>query len=95
VVALRDRVHAVVTPGIGEGQAVVTVRTVDGRELVERVEAATGTPAHPLSDEELVVKFMDLVIPILPREKAERLIEAVWHLEDLDTVDEILRLATP
>ena len=90
VVALRDRVRAIVEPGIGEGQAVVTIRTADGRELVERVEAATGTPENPLPDEELMGKFMDLVLPVLPRDRAEQLAEAVWNLE---TVQDVSRLA--
>ena len=95
VVAMRDRVRAVVEPGLGEGQAVVTVRTTDGRELVERVEAASGTPGNPVPDEELVDKFMELVLPILPKEKAERMVEEVWQLDKLEGVSRIIELATP
>lgn len=95
VVALRDRVRAVVEPGLGEGQAVVTVRTLDGRELQERVEAASGTPGNPVPDEELVSKFMELVLPVLPREKAERLVEEVGRLERLESVSPLIELAAP
>lgn len=95
VVALRDRVRAVVTPGVKESQAVVIVRTTDGRELTERVEAASGTPENPLSDDDLVGKFMDLVLPVLPREKAEKLVEACWELDQLEDVSTLVRLATP
>jgi 2-methylcitrate dehydratase PrpD len=84
VVELRDRVRVVVEPGLSESQAVVIVRTVDGRELVERVEAATGTPDNPMPDHELVDKFMDLVLPVLPRERAEQLVDAVGGLEGLE-----------
>lgn len=95
VVALRDRVRAVVEPGLGEGQAVVTVRTLDGRELQEQVEAASGTPGNPVPDEELVSKFMELVLPVLPREKAERLVEEVGRLERLESVSPLIELAAP
>ena len=95
VVALMERVHPRVDVGLREGQAVVTIRTTDGRELVERVEAAAGTPGNPLSEEELVGKFMDLVLPILPREKAEQLVEEVWHLEKADDMSRLIALSTP
>ncbi len=95
VVSLRDRVRAVVEPGLGEGQAVVTVRTEDGREFQERVEAASGTPGNPVPDDELVEKFMELVLPVLPKEKAERLVEEVGRLERLDDLSRVIDLATP
>lgn len=95
VVALRERVRAVVEPGLRENQAIVTVRTHDGRELVERVEAASGTPGSPVSDEELKEKFMELVAPILPLERAERLVESVGRLERMEDVSPLLELAAP
>ncbi len=95
VVTLRDRVRAVVQPDLHENQAVVTVRTRDGRVLVERVEAASGTPGNPVSDEDLEEKFMDLVLPLLPREKAEGLAEQVRQLERLEDVSRLIELATP
>jgi 2-methylcitrate dehydratase PrpD len=95
VVRLRDEVRAVVEPGLKESQAVVTIRTVDGRELVERVEAATGTPEKPMPDDELVDKFMDLVLPVLPRDRAERLVEAVWELDEMEDVSSLAALSAP
>lgn len=95
VVALTNRVKAVVVPEITESQAVVTIRTVDGRILSERVEAASGTPQNPLSDDDLVGKFMDLVLPVLPREKAEEIIETVWSLEKMGDISRLVRLCRP
>lgn len=95
VVALRDRVRATIDPTLHERQAVVTVRTVGGAELVERVEAATGTAGNPMSDDDLVGKFMDLAGLVLPREKVERLVEQVWRIEKLEDVGELVALATP
>jgi len=95
IINMRDRVRAVVTPGIREGQAIVTIRTTDGRELTERVEAASGTPANPLSDADLVQKFMDLVLPVLPRDKAERMMDRAWKLEQVEDLSRLIELATP
>lgn len=90
--SLMGRVRVVPEPGIRESQAVVTIRTADGPALVERVEAATGTPANPLSDDELVEKFMDLVAPVLPRRRAQQLVEQVWELDRLNDVTSITEL---
>ena len=95
VVDLRDRVRAVATPSIGSSQAEVTIRTTEGRLLTERVEAASGTPANPLSDEDLVAKFMDLVLPIIPRENAEKMMDLVWDLEKEEGLSRLIDLATP
>jgi 2-methylcitrate dehydratase PrpD len=43
--------------------AVLTVRTKDGSELVEKVLANRGGPQRPLSDDELRTKFTDNVSP--------------------------------
>jgi 2-methylcitrate dehydratase PrpD len=85
----------VVEPGLKESQAVVIIRTEDGRELVERVEAATGTPDNPMPDDELVDKFMDLVLPVLPRDRAERLVDAVWELDSMEDASTLAALSTP
>ncbi len=92
VVALRDRVRPVVDPSIRESQAVVTIRTVDSRTLTERVEAASGTPANPLTDDDLVEKVMDLMEPVLPRRQAEQLVELAWKLESLESVAPLVAL---
>ncbi|MGI5835615.1 MAG: MmgE/PrpD family protein [Chloroflexota bacterium] len=94
VVALMDRVNPVVDPGLKESQAEVRVRTLDGRELVERVEAASGTPENPLSDDELVDKVMDLVLPVLPKEKAEQMVEEVELLDKAENLSRLISLVT-
>jgi len=93
VVALMDRVRLVVDRSLHENQAVVTIRTADGRELVERVEAATGSGANPMSDEELADKFMDLATGALPRDRAERLAELVWRMDELEDMSALVSLA--
>jgi hypothetical protein len=44
-------------PELAEGAASVTVRLTDDRELRERVTAARGTLANPLTDDEVVAKY--------------------------------------
>ncbi|HEX2988190.1 MAG TPA: MmgE/PrpD family protein [Chloroflexota bacterium] len=94
VIALMDRVRAQVEPGVLEDQAVVSIRTVDGRILVERVEAATGTPNNPMPDDQLMEKYLELSTRILPRDRAEQLAEQVAHMEKMEDPSGILEAAT-
>lgn len=93
VVALMERVRAVARPEIPKSQAIVTIRTSDGRQLVEKVEAATGMPGNPVPDDELVGKFLDMAVPVVGRSKAERLVDEIWHLERVEDVSGLVALA--
>lgn len=93
VTAMMDRVRVVVDPSLREGQSMVTIRTVDGRELNQRVEAAQGTPGNPVPDDELQEKFMELAQSTIPRDRAARLVEATLHLESLVDLRHLVELA--
>ncbi|HEX2987700.1 MAG TPA: MmgE/PrpD family protein [Chloroflexota bacterium] len=94
VVSMMDRVSAHVEPGVLEEQAIVSIRTVDGRVLVERVEAATGTPDNPMPDDQLMEKYMELATRTLSRERAEQLAEQVDRLEQMEELSLLIGTAT-
>ncbi|MGC4897433.1 MmgE/PrpD family protein [Micromonospora sp. DT31] len=71
--------------------AIVTVRTDDGREWTEEVLANRGGPQHPLSNDELAVKFRENVAGRLGDDDARRVEDLVLRLDELDSVDEIPR----
>jgi len=75
VIALRDRVHASVRPGIAEDAADVTVTLADGRTLHVAVDHAIGSLERPMSDADLARKFHGLVDPVLGAARADALIE--------------------
>lgn len=93
VVALRQRVVATVTPGLGRDQTRVTVTLRDGRQLMHTVEHGSGTAQNPLSDAQLVRKFHGLVDRVIGAERAARLAERVWALETLGDLAELAALA--
>lgn len=95
VVAMMDRVRAHVEPGILEDQAVVSIHTLDGRELVERVRAATGTPDNPMPDDKLLEKYMDLATKLLTTGQAEQLAEQVGHMETVEELSGMIALTIP
>jgi 2-methylcitrate dehydratase len=51
-----------------------------------------GDPRNPLTDEEIEEKFDALAAGVLSREKAGRLKEAVWRLEEVNSVTELMEL---
>jgi 2-methylcitrate dehydratase PrpD len=81
VVALRDRVVATVTAGIGEAQARAVITLKDGRRVEAFVEHAIGSTERPLSDSALDAKVRDLCDGVLPSNQAARMIEICRGIE--------------
>lgn len=74
VVALRDRVVATVTTGIGEAQVRAVVTLKDGRRVEKFIEHVVGSVERPMSDGDLDAKFLDLADGVLPAPQARRLL---------------------
>jgi 2-methylcitrate dehydratase PrpD len=94
-VGLRRKVSATADPALAEHQTEVAITLTDGRRLTEWVEAATGSPQNPISDEELRGKVHDLIWPFVPRWKEDRLLELIDGLEALPDVGAFAELLAP
>ena len=70
--------------------AVLTVRTREGRVLVEKVLVNRGGPDRPLSDAELTAKFRDNALRSLDAEAAGKIEDATTRLDDLASAGELL-----
>ena len=95
VLALRAKVAMAEDPAIGVEAAEVTVHTVDGRALSERVTQARGGLERPLSDTELEAKLRTLAADATPWCDVARLIDAVWTLDGAVGVGPLMALVTP
>jgi 2-methylcitrate dehydratase PrpD len=95
VIALRDRIHAVVDRGIGEAAADVTVACKDGRTLHLLVEHAIGSVQRPMSDAHLAAKFHGLVDPVLGEARANLLIAQSGTLAAAPDLAALSRSARP
>ena len=73
-------------------RVVVTIRTGDGREFTKQLDYPKGDPRNPLSDKEVEEKFDALAGPILSRGARKRLKQAVWKLEELGSITELMKL---
>jgi 2-methylcitrate dehydratase PrpD len=74
--------------------AVLTVRTVDGRELEARVEHSRGM-ITPLLDAEVDQKFRLAAATAMSAEQADLLHKAVLRLADGGPVDDVFQYAAP
>ncbi len=84
VTALRDRVETAVDPALGQDQARVTIKLIDGRVLVRFVAHAVGSVENPMTNARLEAKFAGLVTGILPDDRARRLMTLCRTAERLD-----------
>ena len=65
----------------------VEIETTDGRKFSHVQETRKGDPELPLTDAELNDKFLELVAPVLGDAGAHALLNDLWALETLETVE--------
>jgi 2-methylcitrate dehydratase len=73
-------------------RTILTIVTTDGRQLTSQVDYPKGDPRNPLTDREIEEKFDALAEPVLSKSARERLKDAVWRLEKLASVSELMSL---
>ncbi len=95
IVRLMDRVHVVTDDRLGEFAAVVTVRTADGRVFTTNVSETRGSPVFPLSDAQLMAKFVDCAMTVVSRDQAERAGQAIMRLEIMEDVRQLTAMLVP
>lgn len=93
VVAMRNRVELVANPELTTAlpprQVILHIKTKDGGTFTHRTHAVKGTPANPMSRKEVVEKSLDLVCPIIGKDKGGKLVESVLTIEDMKKVADL------
>jgi 2-methylcitrate dehydratase PrpD len=69
----------------------VHVDLADGRRLTKRVDYPLGHAKNPLKDSEVEGKFRSLVEPAIGEERARKIVDFVWKLDEAKNVDELMR----
>jgi 2-methylcitrate dehydratase PrpD len=95
VIALRDKVTAVVDKAMHEDQVHVTINLKSGKSLEKYVEHAVGSLGRPMSDADLEAKFRGLCANILSKDEAGKLIRLCWDVEKLKDAAELARASVP
>jgi hypothetical protein len=71
----------------------IDIELTDGRTVNGRADFGKGSPANPMSDDELADKFRDCAAwGDLPKPNAEKVIDLVFALEKVKSARELTRL---
>jgi 2-methylcitrate dehydratase len=70
---------------------IVHVTLENGRVLTKRVDYPLGNALNPVSDEQLEGKFHSLADAKLGKERANRIVELAWKLDDIAGVDSVMQ----
>lgn len=79
----------------GVRTADLTVRTRDRGVLHAYVPAVRGTVDDPMSRQEVHDKALDLVAPFLGGERSEALLSALWSLDEVKQMSDVVALLQP
>ena len=91
VVAMRDRVSFSYDDSLSKDTATVALQLRDGRTLTHTTRHNKGTPANPMSDDELSAKFIDLASATLGPARSGALLDRLWTFEELEDIAELVR----
>lgn len=72
----------------------VELKTTDGRSFRVELDHPKGDPENPLSWEEIIVKFRNLVAPIMKTDVQDKIIDTVRNLEKVSDIAELMNLMT-
>jgi 2-methylcitrate dehydratase PrpD len=79
--------------GYDKMTTIIEITLADGQQISGRADFGKGSPANPMSYEEVAGKFRECAtFSRWPSDKAERVIDMVRRLEDLSTVKELTAL---
>ena len=97
--ALAAKVEVVADPTLetGEGEARtesarVTLTTKDGKTHQRFVPFVPGFPTHPLQTDEVEQKARELVVPVLGKDRAKRLIALCASLDNASSIEPLVAL---
>jgi 2-methylcitrate dehydratase PrpD len=93
--ALRAKVRVERDEAVPVGAARITIHLVNGKELTTFIEHARGSLERPMSDAELEQKLRMLAAHGSPGVAWKALADAIWSIEELSDVGDIMRHAVP
>jgi len=99
ILALRHKISLVpseeLTLSTPRRQAIVSVKTRDGRHLSRRTVAVRGTADNPMTQAEVESKAGEIIAPVLGARRAQAIIAAIRDLQHAPDVVALRRLWQP
>lgn len=92
IASLRDRIDFDEDPSLPRPAVRVTLELTDGHSYTERIDHPTGTPGNPMSDAMVQEKFHGLASMVLGAEKTTKLQDALWHVDGMPDVSQLIPL---
>lgn len=92
VVAFREKIKPKVDHSVKEEEVYATAYLKDGSTIEHTVKNATGSIENPMDDAALERKFNNLTHPIIGAEAAGALREAMYNLNELNSLSELINL---
>jgi 2-methylcitrate dehydratase PrpD len=96
ILALREKITLVQSRDLAQArprrQAIVNVKTGDGRMLSHRTVAVRGTADNPMTATEVEAKAVDLMGGILTQRQAKAMIAAIREIEAAGDMTDLRRL---
>ena len=88
---LMDRIHCVEDPELEKEYpkkwpASVNIVTKDGKQFSARIDYPKGDPENPLSWDELIDKFKNLISPVFSMAKQDEIFDRVRSMEQEDNI---------
>ena len=86
VLQLKERITLQGSVALGRAkttQAIVEITLRDGRRVRHHTKAVRGTAANPMPRAEVEAKALDLLLPVIGRRRAARLVDIIWNIERL------------
>jgi 2-methylcitrate dehydratase PrpD len=90
---LRQKIKVYVDEGLARDQAKARL-TYQGQHKEVFVEHARGTIAHPMSDQDLELKFMANASKVLGEKKSKAIAQKIWALETLADMSELWQMCS-
>ncbi|MGH9356607.1 MAG: MmgE/PrpD family protein [Terriglobia bacterium] len=70
-------------------EAIVEITLTNGTHLTQRVDNVRGTPANPMTRDELAAKARDLITPVLGQTDCTKLIDRVFAMEGVKDIRQL------
>lgn len=70
----------------------IRLRLTDGRELTVRGSDPLGSPSNPLSENQVIGKFNDLVETVFPPGRPQQIVDTVMQLDQLEDARKLLEV---
>lgn len=95
VLALMDKTSITEDAEMNKGYPkgipnLLVVKLADGKTVQKRVDYPRGHALNPMTDDEVVAKFRRLAAGVITDKTADRILDAVWRLDELKELSELL-----